>query len=285
MLKNRIEEWIIRDIGPTEFDNWDNVMRFALRLSVRIALVACGMVAGILALMHHFELLLNPLWRDLAIGCCIAALVGFNLTMIASMYMGYAVIHLAKTRLEFQQLSRTDMLSGLLNRRAFIEEMSGIDRGQLLVLDIDRFKQINDKFGHMAGDDVIVAVATMLREMIDTPHKVARIGGEEFAVLFVGIDGSEALSRAEKIRRIVESNTTQLVQQTIAVTVSGGLADLTPLRDFSAAYAAADKALYLAKTSGRNQMVHENDIRHLDIDPDPDPKEPFFTGSQTLRLV
>ncbi|MGL3605130.1 GGDEF domain-containing protein [Rhizobium sp. G187] len=285
MLKNRIEEWIIRDIGPTEFDNWDNVMRFALRLSVRIALVACGMVAGILALMHHFELLLNPLWRDLAIGCCIAALVGFNLTMIASMYMGYAVIHLAKTRLEFQQLSRTDMLSGLLNRRAFIEEMSGIDRGQLLVLDIDRFKQINDKFGHMAGDDVIVAVATMLREMIDTPHKVARIGGEEFAVLFVGIDGSEALSRAEKIRRIVESNTTQLVQQTIAVTVSGGLADLTPLRDFSAAYAAADKALYLAKTSGRNQMVHESDIRHLDIDPDPDPKEPFFTGSQTLRLV
>lgn len=285
MLKNRIEEWIIRDIGPTEFDNWDNVMRFALRLSVRIALVACGMVAGILALMHHFELLLNPLWRDLAIGCCIAALVGFNLTMIASMYMGYAVIHLAKTRLEFQQLSRTDMLSGLLNRRAFIEEMSGIDRGQLLVLDIDRFKQINDKFGHMAGDDVIVAVATMLREMIDTPHKVARIGGEEFAVLFVGIDGSEALSRAEKIRRIVESNTTQLVQQTIAVTVSGGLADLTPLRDFSAAYAAADKALYLAKTSGRNQMVHESDIRHLDIDPDPDPKEPFFTGSQPLRLV
>lgn len=281
MLRNRIEDWIIRDIGPTKFDNWDNVLRFALRLSIRIALVASGMVAAILAVMHQMEMLLNPLWRDLAIGCGIAAFVGFNLTVIASMYMGYAVIHLAKTRLEFQELSRTDMLSGLLNRRAFIEEMADVERGQLLVLDIDRFKQINDRFGHIAGDDVIVAIAAMLREMIEAPHKVARIGGEEFAVLFLGLDSTEALARAEKIRRIVEANTTQLVQQTIAVTVSGGLSDLTPLRDFSAAYAAADKALYLAKTSGRNQMIHEKDIQQLDLDDD----EPFFTGAQAYNIA
>jgi diguanylate cyclase (GGDEF)-like protein len=260
MLKQQIEAWVIRDIGATEFDHWDPLLRFATRLSMRIAVIASLMVAAMLTLLHAVDLLLNPLWRDLLIGCTIALVVSFTLTMLCSLYMGYAVIHLARTRLEFQQLSRTDMLSGLLNRRAFIEDLSQVEHGQLLILDIDRFKQINDRYGHMAGDNVIVSIAQTITDTIDQSHLIARIGGEEFAVLFRHADYAEVQLVAEKLRRSIAGRPVESVHQSIAVTVSGGIADITPLRDFSAVYAAADRALYLAKSSGRNRILHENEL-------------------------
>ncbi|MFN3508720.1 MAG: GGDEF domain-containing protein [Allorhizobium sp.] len=260
MLKKKIEAWVIRDIGLTEFDNWDTVFRFAMRLSTRNSFIACFMVAALLFVLHAFDVLLNPLTRDLAIGCGIAVIVAFALTMLCCFYMGYAVIHLARTRLEFRQLSRTDMLSGLLNRRAFIEDFSQVERGHLLILDIDRFKQINDRYGHLAGDDVIVSVAATLTEIVGPSHLVARIGGEEFAILFQDTAFAEVVSTVELLRRSVANRLIEAYHQSIAVTVSGGLADITPLRDFSAVYAAADRALYMAKTSGRNRIVLERDL-------------------------
>ncbi|MDR7029912.1 GGDEF domain-containing protein [Rhizobium rosettiformans] len=260
MLKKQIEAWVIQDIGLTEFDNWNAVIRFANRLSIRNSIIACFMVAGMLAVMHAFDLLLNPLWRDMAIGCSIAVVVAFVLTMLCSLYMGYAVIHLARTRLEFRQLSRTDMLSGLLNRRAFIDDLSQVERGHLLILDIDRFKQINDRYGHMAGDDVIISVAATLTEIVGPSHLVARIGGEEFAILFQDCEFAEVVSTAECIRRSIANRLIEAFHQSIAVTVSGGLADITPMRDFSAVYAAADRALYAAKSSGRNRIVLEREL-------------------------
>lgn len=268
MLKKQIEAWVIQDIGLTEFDNWNAVIRFANRLSIRNSIIACFMVAGMLAVMHAFDLLLNPLWRDMAIGCSIAVVVAFVLTMLCSLYMGYAVIHLARTRLEFRQLSRTDMLSGLLNRRAFIDDLSQVERGHLLILDIDRFKQINDRYGHMAGDDVIISVAATLTEIVGPSHLVARIGGEEFAILFQDCEFAEVVSTAERIRRSIANRLIEAFHQSIAVTVSGGLADITPMRDFSAVYAAADRALYAAKSSGRNRIVLERELpRGAQVEP------------------
>ncbi|MBA4796930.1 MAG: GGDEF domain-containing protein [Rhizobiales bacterium] len=268
MLKKQIEAWVIQDIGLTEFDNWNAVIRFANRLSIRNSIIACFMVAGMLAVMHAFDLLLNPLWRDMAIGCSIAVVVAFVLTMLCSLYMGYAVIHLARTRLEFRQLSRTDMLSGLLNRRAFIDDLSQVERGHLLILDIDRFKQINDRYGHMAGDDVIISVAATLTEIVGPSHLVARIGGEEFAILFQDCEVAEVVSTAERIRRSIANRLIEAFHQSIAVTVSGGLADITPMRDFSAVYAAADRALYAAKSSGRNRIVLERELpRGTQVEP------------------
>jgi diguanylate cyclase (GGDEF)-like protein len=263
MLKKQIEAWVIRDIGLTEFDNWGAVLRFASRLSIRNSIIACFMVSGLLLVLHSFDLLLNPLLRDLAIGCGIALVVAFALTMMCCLYMGYAVIHLARTRLEFRQMSRTDMLSGLLNRRAFIEDFSQAERGYLLILDIDRFKQINDRYGHLAGDDVIVSVAATLAEHLGPAHLVARIGGEEFAVLFQNCDFADVATMAERLRRTIANRLVDACHQSIAVTVSGGLADVTPLRDFSAVYAAADRALYVAKTTGRNRIVLERDLPRI----------------------
>jgi diguanylate cyclase (GGDEF)-like protein len=267
MLKKQIEAWVIRDIGLTEFDNWNTVLRFATRLSLRNSIIASVMVAGLLLVLHAFDLLLNPLLRDIAIGCGIALIVAFALTMLCCLYMGYAVIHLARTRLEFRQMSRTDMLSGLLNRRAFIEDFAQVERGHLLILDIDRFKQINDRYGHLAGDDVIVSVAATLTEILGPAHLVARIGGEEFAILFQDADFADVVSTAERLRRSIGNRLVEAFHQTIEVTVSGGLADITPMRDFSAVYAAADRALYVAKTSGRNRIELERDLpRHQQLE-------------------
>lgn len=263
MFKKQIEAWVIRDIGLTEFDNWDPVLKFATRLSMRTSAVASLMVAGILVVLHALDLLLNPLLRDIVIGCGIAWVVSFTLTMLCSLYMGYAVIHLAKTRLEFRQMSRTDMLSGLLNRRAFIDDLSQVERGHLVIIDIDRFKQINDRYGHLAGDDVIVSVASTLMEVVGPQHLVARIGGEEFAILFRDTDFADVFSTAEKLRRTIANRPVDAMQQSIAVTISGGIADITPLRDFSAVYAAADSALYVAKTTGRNRIVLERDLPRM----------------------
>lgn len=260
MLKQQIESWVIRDIGLTEFDHWAPVIRFGTRLSIRTSIIACLMVAGFLVLLWSFGVLRNPLLHDLIIGCGISVIVAYCLTMLSSLYMGYAVIHLARTRREFQHQSRHDMLSGLLNRRAFIEDISTVEHGHLLILDIDRFKQINDRFGHLAGDDVIIAVAQTLGELIQEPHLVARVGGEEFAVLFRDLDQSEMMQTAERLRRAVATRPIKSMQQTISVTISGGIADFIPTRDFSAVYAAADRALYLAKSSGRNRLHHERDV-------------------------
>lgn len=259
MLKQQIESWVIRDIGLTEFDNWAPVIRFGTRLSIRTSIIACLMVAGLLIVLWSLGILRNPLIHDLIIGCGISIIVAYSLTMLSSMYMGYAVIHLARTRREFQHQSRHDMLSGLLNRRAFIADISKVEHGHLLILDIDRFKQVNDRYGHLAGDDVIVAVAHTLREHIKEPHLAARVGGEEFAVLFCDLDHGEMMQTAEKLRRAVAARPIDSMQQTISVTVSGGIADFSPTRDFSAVYAAADHALYLAKSAGRNRLYHERD--------------------------
>ncbi|THV24847.1 GGDEF domain-containing protein [Peteryoungia ipomoeae] len=281
MLKKRIEAWIINDIGLTEMDNWNQVMRFALRLAMRVTAVAVVMVSCILLAMDKLGWLIIPLPRGLLIGTGIASVVGFNLTMICSVYLGHAVVHMARTRLEFQQLSRTDMLSGLLNRRAFIDEVMATERGHLLIIDIDRFKQINDRYGHIAGDDVIRNIARLFLTAIEPPHRLARIGGEEFAILLIGLDQAEAIATAERLRRCVATTPVDVQNHTITVTLSGGLADLTPLRDFSAAYAAADKALYFAKAGGRNRMHHESEIRHYILDQEP----PLFPGAGILDLA
>lgn len=281
MLKKRIETWIINDIGLTEMDSWDQVMRFAVRLALRVTAVAVVMVCCILLAIDKLHWLITPLPRGLLIGTGIAAVVGFNLTMICSVYLGHAVVHLARTRLEFQQLSRTDMLSGLLNRRAFIDEVLATERGHLLVIDIDRFKQINDRYGHIAGDDVIRAIARLIGTMVQAPHRLARIGGEEFAILLIGLDQTEALALAERLRRSIAASPIEVQNHSINVTLSGGLADLTPLRDFSAAYAAADKALYFAKAGGRNRMHHESEIRHFDLDHE----QPLFPGAGVLDMA
>jgi diguanylate cyclase (GGDEF)-like protein len=165
--------------------------------------------------------------------------------------------------------ARQDSLTELFNRRAFDREFAAALQSAaaenstcvLLMIDIDRFKQVNDTYGHLVGDEVLRSVSKVLKEAASrlssgTPGLAARFGGEEFAILLPGISTKEAAWIGESIRTIIEVTpiTTQKAQ--VHVTVSGGVSAFPEHgRTAMDLIAAADGALYEAKENGRNKFL------------------------------
>lgn len=169
-----------------------------------------------------------------------------------------------RTRLEvhFRVLASQDGLTGLSNRRAFIERAQAeLSRARmtgtplcLMMLDIDHFKSINDQFGHAAGDASLVAFCTACRQVLRDLDVMARIGGEEFAVLLADTEIAGALAVAERLRAAVEMRGTDQVEPRF-LTVSIGVAMLVDGEDLDQVLNRADRALYTAKMEGRNRVV------------------------------
>jgi diguanylate cyclase (GGDEF)-like protein len=161
---------------------------------------------------------------------------------------------------EFEQLSVTDALTGLLNRR-YIEErlLEEIKRSNrhgfpmsFMMLDVDHFKSYNDEFGHPAGDEALKAVAHVIRETLRGADVAARFGGEEFAILLPQTTGPEAVAIAERIRVNLEQTDFGMRKVTASIGVASCSADLCASDSL---IAAADKALYAAKHQGRNRVL------------------------------
>ncbi|MBU6247270.1 MAG: GGDEF domain-containing protein [Xanthomonadaceae bacterium] len=160
-----------------------------------------------------------------------------------------------------QALASTDPLTGVANRLVFEQHIaeaclraarSGA-RSSLLVLDIDRFKQINDSFGHAAGDRALRIVAEQLRAGLRSDDLLARYGGEEFVVILAGVGGEAALRAAESLRRRIESLGFHGQQRPVRITLSCGVTVLRPDDTPETAFERADGALYKAKRGGRNR--------------------------------
>uniref|UniRef100_UPI003BA909CD diguanylate cyclase n=1 Tax=Stappia sp. TaxID=1870903 RepID=UPI003BA909CD len=164
----------------------------------------------------------------------------------------------AEAEQEMQRLATLDHLTGLLNRRAFIadaaaERVQDSRPAYLAIIDLDHFKAINDQHGHGVGDEVLCAFASRLRYGVGEEGLCARIGGEEFAVLFDGASEDEALAMLEALRRDCAENPVDVGTVKVPVSFSAGLCGWTPAREpVKRAFAAADKALYAAKRAGRN---------------------------------
>ena len=164
---------------------------------------------------------------------------------------------------ELRYLATTDPLTGLLNRRAFMAMLAGeLTRSQrlhsrftLLMLDIDHFKQINDSHGHPAGDAVLVHLAALLTEQLRSIDKLARIGGEEFAIMLVDTPADGAAGVVERLLDSIRSQPAEhpASHQPIAFTASIGCTETLPEDDELTALARADRALYIAKQSGRDR--------------------------------
>lgn len=176
-------------------------------------------------------------------------------------------VELRTERDRYVRLSRLDALSGLSNRGhfqgLFEAAVANRDGGTvLLVLDVDRFKQVNDRFGHAAGDRVIASVAEALRSGVEAVDGVAaRLGGEEFGALLRGMDSAQALALAEDLRRRIGALRFPLPDGSeFQVTASIGLGAFDPRRhrDADALYREVDAALYRAKAGGRNRVVAIN---------------------------
>ena len=160
-------------------------------------------------------------------------------------------------------LSRTDPLTGLLNRRSFDEiaenELSRFKRSgevySLLMLDIDHFKEINDKYGHSVGDNAIQTIAQSCELNLRLHDKMARVGGDEFCILLPCTNKSTASVIAEKLRKVILSISLTAENEDISPTVSIGVSEIEETDiDHTAPLKRADDNLYKAKEAGRNRV-------------------------------
>ncbi|MCF7752241.1 diguanylate cyclase [Bacillus subtilis subsp. subtilis] len=165
---------------------------------------------------------------------------------------------------ELRRSARIDGLTGLLNRSAVLADgqacLQQCRRQQrplaLLLLDVDHFKQINDRWGHLAGDDVLRHFAAVLAQCVDADlHLLGRYGGEEFVLLLPGADAVQARLLAARIRDQLRRQPARIGDTPVGVTASVGLVVGNGDQDLPALLAAADTALYQAKADGRDRTV------------------------------
>lgn len=166
---------------------------------------------------------------------------------------------------EYKRLANTDPLTQLWNRRAFDREIAGIynsNRGilfkALIIADIDRFKDINDRFGHPVGDRVLQSVSDILRSSVRADVFVARTGGEEFALVVDGASEEATFDIADRIRLLIEQTPFVNPQTKAAygsVTISMGICMASEAEGPEDLYTKCDRALYRSKVTGRNRVT------------------------------
>ncbi len=153
--------------------------------------------------------------------------------------------------------ARNDPLTGLSNRRSLAEFLKRLDHSDFcfLIIDIDFFKKINDGYGHDVGDEVLQQLAIILKENIRDTDLVARIGGEEFSIVFPATDIDISVRLANKLRQAIAAHVFHTQGGDIDVTVSIGVTERTTNMSHNDAFKAADQALYLSKQRGRNRVT------------------------------
>jgi diguanylate cyclase (GGDEF)-like protein len=178
------------------------------------------------------------------------------------------LFHVAAIQKRVQSLHRIaarDYLTDIYNRRYFFEAGprlvdQAVRRGEpmsIAILDIDHFKRLNDTYGHEVGDVVLKAVSRRLRHRVGDRHLLARLGGEEFGVIFNGMALEEALDYCERLRMELADQPIDADGEPLTITVSVGLAVIAGREAFDNYLNAADQFLYMAKHAGRNRVFSE----------------------------
>jgi diguanylate cyclase (GGDEF)-like protein len=172
--------------------------------------------------------------------------------------LAWLAVHQRRTALRLRALAMTDELTGVPNRRAVLALLAQLLRRSatatsILIMDIDHFKSINDRHGHLIGDETLRAITANLREAVTEPAVFGRLGGEEFAVVLPATGLDQAMALAERLReRVLRIDLSRWLGER-RITVSIGVATSVPMRDsISIMLRRADAALYAAKDAGRN---------------------------------
>lgn len=223
-----------------------------------IAVIVAAYVLGQIILWHQVRIISFVL---------AAILAGFSLYVAGSMESQRVQTFRARRALDRQnrvlaQLSATDPLTGVLNRRTLEDHLSiHMDEFvrynaccSVVMVDIDHFKRVNDTYGHPVGDEVLVELAALLSQSLRTSDEVARYGGEEFVLILPHTEIDQASAVAERLRAAIESE--QFSSRRLAISASFGVAQTGAGEDrFDELLRRADSALYDAKNSGRNAVV------------------------------
>lgn len=186
-------------------------------------------------------------------------IIGALLMVVAFAYIFSRAVE--KQRRALLHLTRIDPLTGAGNRRALAEAGESVtaagqrygSRSALIVLDLDHFKDINDRYGHDAGDAVLMEVAANVQARLRRSDQLFRFGGEEFIVLVPQAGQAAALELAEQLRRMVEALSLEAAPG-LSLSFSGGVAELRPGESWPQWVKRADQAMYRAKRAGRNRV-------------------------------
>jgi diguanylate cyclase (GGDEF)-like protein len=171
----------------------------------------------------------------------------------------------ARQTAELTKLSRTDPLTGVDNRRWFLEqgerEIKVHNRGgrplSLMMLDIDYFKKVNDRYGHSCGDKALIFMTELCHDELRETDILGRLGGEEFAIMLLDTDCRAAAVKADFIRRKLEESTLECPDGIPPMTVSIGVVSINTEESIRRALERADTLLYRAKEKGRNRVESE----------------------------
>ncbi|USD56804.1 sensor domain-containing diguanylate cyclase [Vibrio sp. SCSIO 43155] len=170
------------------------------------------------------------------------------------------ISHRVRLENKLKNLAEKDPLTGCWNRRRFDKELArhasiadryAVSNTALVIIDIDHFKQINDKHGHDVGDEVIKDLGNLMKAQCRETDIVARVGGEEFAIIMPETNTRNAFEAIYRLKEIIQS------KSVLGITISGGITTIS--RSVEQSYRRADKALYRAKTLGRNRVCSSED--------------------------
>jgi len=230
----------------------------------RLFTAACLSVAGLLMLGRGMSALRSGAITDLhapnAVQFAVILLFGVCAVLAT---LGVVWMEIEQLQADLARLAMIDPLTGILNRRAFMleyeRELSRCARERtglaLTIFDLDRFKDVNDTYGHLVGDKVLRGVAERLRASLRGHDVLGRYGGEEFALLMPGADTAAALAGTERVRLAVGAQAIQAGALSIPITVSAGVAIYgVNGSDWESLLRSADAALYEAKRGGRNRV-------------------------------
>jgi diguanylate cyclase (GGDEF)-like protein len=245
LLATAREYWLGRSEAPGPI----------LGLSALYAMIAAGFVLCAAVLVWGGRLVLGQApqnWaEDLSLGLSIAGMTGIGALSLALNHWRAAGRHRAE--------ARSDVLTGLLNRRAIFDLYSPTPMRQfsaVIAFDLDDFKSVNDSYGHAVGDKVIRAFAEELAAAAGRDDRAARLGGEEFVLVLSRTLPDRAEQLAERIRASFAARSIGADQGPFSCTVSAGIAFGTEAgASFESVLKLADKALYSAKSKGRNQVA------------------------------
>ena len=216
-----------------------------------ITILACCVVGPAIMLLYPRDQWAWELPLSLGLTIIISAPVSY--------FMGAQLLRITLLQQELQRLLERDRLTDVATRDFFFEKMEATPEayGVSLMIDIDHFKAVNDRYGHFAGDQVIRHVAQILRANTRTEDIVARFGGEEFMVFLSGHSVETGYVVAERMRAAIAAENVVEDEMKVQVTVSIGGSLKEAHAQVEAAIKAADAALYLAKQGGRNRTVFD----------------------------
>lgn len=238
-----------------------------LRAYVVRVTILCGALAVGLDVLNQLTFFID--WETSIRSWIISLFIASGIAAPVAFAIARAHLDLYRAKLAVEELSRRDPLTGLLNRRALLESAEELPPKimALVIADIDRFKTVNDTHGHLAGDEVIKMVGRAMESELGSFGQVGRLGGEEFALVSKTAMTDALLQRLWDFRDRIASTPIVAGSASVRVTISIGVASRREGQSFTDLFSEADRALYLAKASGRNRVVSSEALHRTDATP------------------